>query len=211
MEGSGKEPKEEGKDLAESTEKHRYRLAMFLVGGFMVILVIDMIGGYTDPAVFAGIFSGWIVAIIGFYFLQQASDHAQQQATIITSKAERKSADISETSQEKADLIAKKATKTIEKLEMQKKDSESFVEGYREKISELISEGEEVSRGGMKEAMITASNAEKRQKISKELEKLDEEFESIKLQSKSTASDGIVDIVAVADQAKKEIRRLEKL
>ena len=143
MEDSSKESKEEGKSLAESTEKHRYRLAMLLVGGFMVILVVDMIGGYTDPAVFAGIFSGWIVAIIGFYFLQQASDHAQQQATIITSKAERKSADISETSQEETDRIAKKATETIDSLEMQKKDLESLVERYKEKISELISEGEE--------------------------------------------------------------------
>ncbi|MEW5748051.1 MAG: hypothetical protein AB1793_04600 [Candidatus Thermoplasmatota archaeon] len=56
-----------------SREAYRFILAMAILIIFGMLLVATMAGGYTDPTVIAGMFSGWIVAIIGFYFMDEVS------------------------------------------------------------------------------------------------------------------------------------------
>ncbi len=68
-----------------SREKFRFCLAFLLLGGFLALIAIAMIGGYADPLVLAGVFSGWIAAIIGFYFIQQNAEDAIEQAKNATS------------------------------------------------------------------------------------------------------------------------------
>ncbi|MDD1772266.1 MAG: hypothetical protein LUQ09_05030 [Methanomassiliicoccales archaeon] len=63
-----------------SREKYRFSLAFLLLGGFIALIAVAMIGGYADPLVLAGVFSGWIAAIIGFYFIQQNAEDAIAQA-----------------------------------------------------------------------------------------------------------------------------------
>ena len=77
--------------LQESTESHRYNLAMLFVFSFMVIMFFALLGtifwGYTGIANLVGFFSGWVAAIIGFYFLQQNTAGAQAQAKVATESA----------------------------------------------------------------------------------------------------------------------------
>jgi hypothetical protein len=75
----------------ESTEYHRYILAMVFIGSFMVIMGLAVLGtifwGYTGIANLVGFFSGWIAAMIGFYFLQQNAAGAQAAAKVATDSA----------------------------------------------------------------------------------------------------------------------------
>jgi HPt (histidine-containing phosphotransfer) domain-containing protein len=77
--------------LQELTESHRYILAMLFVLSFMVIMVLAVLGtifwGYTGIANLVGFFSGWVAAVIGFYFLQQNTAGAQAQAKNATDSA----------------------------------------------------------------------------------------------------------------------------
>jgi hypothetical protein len=75
----------------ESTEYHRYILAMLFIGSFMAIMGLAVIGtifwAYTGIANLVGFFSGWIAAIIGFYFLQQNAAGAQAAAKVAIDSA----------------------------------------------------------------------------------------------------------------------------
>ncbi len=42
-------------------------------------MFVAMLGGYADIPTLAGVFSGWIVAIIAFYFMDEASERAGGQ------------------------------------------------------------------------------------------------------------------------------------
>jgi hypothetical protein len=72
---------------AEGTEKKsdchvelfRFIIAAILICGFLIILGISVLTKYPDPLVLSGIFSGWIVSILGFYFMQQNVDKANQK------------------------------------------------------------------------------------------------------------------------------------
>jgi len=55
-------------------ELFRFVLAMAIIVGFIIILLIGMVGKFADVPTLAGIFSAWIVAIVAFYFMEQASD-----------------------------------------------------------------------------------------------------------------------------------------
>ena len=57
--------------------------------------------------------------------------------------------------------------------------------------------------------MSLPSDTDKKEKIKKELEELDAQFETFKMQSLSTASDAKSDIDKMAERAKKTIQRLE--
>ena len=128
--------KTEDRDLAQHREQHRFLLAAFLIGGFLLLLGIDLSkGDYIDVATLAGIFSGWIVAIIGFYFMDQASDRTQQQALSITDKAERKVAGIADKGSQSAEDLEqsmKMARETIAAL-TEEKDNAVRVAGEFEK------------------------------------------------------------------------------
>jgi hypothetical protein len=82
-----------GTDLhvQESTENHRFILAMLLICSFMIIIGLAVLGtifwGYTGIANLIGFFSGWIAAIIGFYFLQQNAAGAQATAKVAIDSA----------------------------------------------------------------------------------------------------------------------------
>jgi hypothetical protein len=77
--------------LQELTETHRYNLAMLFVASFMTVMVIALLGtlfwGYIEIINLAAVFSGWVAAIIGFYFLQQNTAGAQAQAKEATQTA----------------------------------------------------------------------------------------------------------------------------
>jgi len=125
MEGSGNEPKIGG--LQESTESHRFWLAVVLVGGFVLILLVAMVGGYEEPSALAGIFSGWIVAIIGFYFIQQASDRAaQQQALIISDGTKTKLDMLQEKSEESVDEVGTEAANVAKERDFWKNKATEF-------------------------------------------------------------------------------------
>ncbi len=65
-------------------ELFRFVLAMTIIIGFLVILLSALLGKLSDVSALAGIFSGWIVAIVAFYFMEQASDRT---AKIISDEA----------------------------------------------------------------------------------------------------------------------------
>ena len=78
-------------DLQRSRESHRFWLAVLFIGGFLVIMVTALFGEffnvYSGLKDLATVFGGWITAVIGFYFLQQNTERAQQQAGEITRQA----------------------------------------------------------------------------------------------------------------------------
>jgi uncharacterized membrane protein YgaE (UPF0421/DUF939 family) len=114
--------------LQESTEFHRYILAMLFVFSFMVIMVIAVLGtvfwGYTGIANLVGFFSGWVAAIIGFYFLQQNTAGAQAQAKVATDSAAKQYA--------RADLESEKKSKLAS-------ETSSHVNDLEKIINELVS------------------------------------------------------------------------
>jgi len=69
-------------------EKHRYHIALLLLGGLIAILLIPVFyKNYDNATDLAAIFSGWITSVVGFYFLQQNTEKAQQQTTIAAKDA----------------------------------------------------------------------------------------------------------------------------
>ena len=75
-----------------STEKHRFWLAILFIGGFLIIMVVALLGTFaqvfTGIEDLAAIFSGWITAVMGFYFLQSNTEKAQEQTTQAISQAD---------------------------------------------------------------------------------------------------------------------------
>ena len=69
-------------------ENHRYRIALLLLVGLITLLLIPVLYKNYDSAFdLAAIFSGWITSIVGFYFLQQNTEKAQQQTVVATKNA----------------------------------------------------------------------------------------------------------------------------
>ena len=69
------DPRDPEKDktqaVAELIRWQGFWIALVLILSFMAILLIPVsAGNYQDAKDLAGIFSGWIAAIIGFYFMQ---------------------------------------------------------------------------------------------------------------------------------------------
>jgi uncharacterized membrane protein YccC len=67
--------------LTSSREMYRFALAFTILVIFALMLVSALWGGYADPVVLGGMFSGWIVAIVGFYFMDEASQRSLGQET----------------------------------------------------------------------------------------------------------------------------------
>jgi hypothetical protein len=118
--GKQQQPAKTDSQLQESTESHRYYLAMFLIVSFMVIMGLAVVGtifyGYTGIATLVGFFSGWIAAIIGFYFLQQNTAGAQAQAKAATDTAAEQTARANMESEKKSKL-ATQTSSNIDDLE----------------------------------------------------------------------------------------------
>jgi len=128
-----------------SREKYRFSLAFLLLGGFIALIAVAMIGGYADPLVLAGVFSGWIAAIIGFYFIQQNAEDAIVQA----SKATDLSAEIKTEAARKVTEIESVSTMTMEMVqEAVNKQTSQLRETARKKdalIAEMLAELEKVT------------------------------------------------------------------
>jgi len=96
--------------MQESTESHRYWLAMLIVLSFMVIMIIAVVGtifyAYTGIANLVGYFSSWIAAIVGFYFLQQNTAGAQAQAKVATDSAATQHARADQESEKRSKLAS---------------------------------------------------------------------------------------------------------
>jgi hypothetical protein len=73
-------------------DKHGFQIAMLLIGGFLALVAIPVVrnNDLTGSKDLAAIFSGWIVAIVGFYFIQdQAKEVVTAAKTEVTAaKAE---------------------------------------------------------------------------------------------------------------------------
>lgn len=126
--------------LQKSTESHRFSLAILFIGGFLIIMFAALLGEfagkYTGLKDLAAIFSGWITAVMGFYFLQQNTEKAQQQTTEATKEA----ADARRTSERAAEKTAK-LTSVSESNVMGLKET---IEEQKEFINELILKLEEI-------------------------------------------------------------------
>jgi hypothetical protein len=144
----GEKPSEKGPAkedvLQQSTESHRFWLATLFILGFLAImftaLLAEFFGLYTGVKDLAAIFSGWITAIMGFYFLQQNTERAQQQTMIVTKGA----SDAIRTSERATEKTAKLASVNEENiLELQ-----GTIRDQEKLISELISTLEKAAGGG---------------------------------------------------------------
>jgi len=127
-----------------SREKYRFSLAFLLLGGFIFLIAAAMIGEYADPLVLAGVFSGWIAAIIGFYFIQQNAEDAVDQAN----KAMSLSADIKAETAKKVAAVETISTVTFDTMqEAVEKKTKELRETAKKKdalIAEILAEYEKV-------------------------------------------------------------------
>jgi len=105
-----------------SNENHRFWLAILFIGGFLVIMFTALLGTFfqvfTGIKDLAAIFSGWITAVLAFYFLQSNTEKAQEQTSTAILYAE------------EARKAAHSATRCIPKLTIA---SEATVEEFQSK------------------------------------------------------------------------------
>lgn len=83
----------EGHSLQTSnskTENHRFYLAVLIVSSLVIVIFIPtFFRDYSSSKELAAIFSGWITAIVGFYFLQQNTERAQEELKNMIAEAKR--------------------------------------------------------------------------------------------------------------------------
>lgn len=87
-------------------ENHRYHVAVLLIGGLLLIILFPVLfKNYDSAADLAAIFSGWITSVVGFYFLQQNTDKAQQQTTIAVKDAAEAMKEVASASKTQVNLL----------------------------------------------------------------------------------------------------------
>lgn len=117
-------------------ENHRYYIAFLLILGLLVIVVIPVINkNYDNAADLAAIFSGWITSVVGFYFLQQNTEKAQQQTTIAAKDAAEARKEVAGAAKTQVNLASHASTATFE----WKKRAEIY-RGLYEEAETMISE-----------------------------------------------------------------------
>lgn len=130
-------------NLQKSTENHRFYLAMAFLCGFFITLIVALFGEllelYSGVKDLAGIFSGWITAIVGFYFLQQNTARAQQQAKEATKEAS--------DARKASEVATKRTVKLTSASESNVEELTETIEKQKRFISELISKLDELSKG----------------------------------------------------------------
>ncbi|UCE91291.1 MAG: EI24 domain-containing protein [Methanobacteriota archaeon] len=125
---------------AEGTERiqgwkevFRFTLAVVLIGGFLIILGIAMVGNFTDVPTLAGVFSGWIVAVVAFYFMEQASDRSlEQQAKYLESGAEQVAFRALERAEEATSEVRLEAVEKFAEYESKIDELKRIVRAYQE-------------------------------------------------------------------------------
>jgi uncharacterized protein HemX len=129
-------------EVENMTENHRFRIAIvFIVGSIailMVALVGEILGSYQGVANLAGILSGWLTAVIGFYFLGQSEAQARQRSREATMEAAKAKEEKSSAEEEKMRIIHK-GKPNIEELQ-------DIIQGYKALIEELIAKLDEMEK-----------------------------------------------------------------
>jgi flagellar basal body-associated protein FliL len=96
--------------LEEEKEKHRYIIAFLFIASFMIIMVLALLAtvfwSFTGIANLVGYFSGWVAAIIGFYFIQQTTAGAQTQARTATKTAAQATTRAQRAQDQKSELVS---------------------------------------------------------------------------------------------------------
>ena len=116
-------------------ENHRYRIAFLLILGLLIIVVIPVINkNYDNAADLAAIFSGWITSVVGFYFLQQNTEKAQQQTTIAAKDAAEARKEVAGAAKKQVNLASHASTTSFKWKEMFEEayQSRAFYEGLYE-------------------------------------------------------------------------------
>jgi len=116
----------------------RFVIALVLIVGFLYIVYICLTNGYATLEVVAGVFSGWILAVITFYFMDQAAGRTQQQAEVITKRAEGKASSIAQASDEATFELETKAKAKITELEHVKNEALRLVASYDKRLDEVL-------------------------------------------------------------------------
>lgn len=89
-----------------STEGHRFYIALVILIGMILIIAIPVLYEQYDSAKdLAAIFSGWMTSVVGFYFLQQNTEKAQQQTKIATEEASQARREATDAARKTASLV----------------------------------------------------------------------------------------------------------
>jgi hypothetical protein len=135
------QPADTDLQLQKSTESHRYILAMSFVLSFMAIMFLAVLGtifwGYTGISTLVGFFSAWVATIIGFYFLQQNTAGAQNQAKVATESAATQTARANQEADKKAQ-IAKEAISNIDDSEKANNELLALLTALKEKTGKQL-------------------------------------------------------------------------
>lgn len=87
-------------------ENHRYYIAFLLIGGLIFLLFFPVAyKNYDKAGDLAAIFSGWIGSVVGFYFLQQNTEKAQQQTTIAVKDAAEARKEVADSAKTSVNLV----------------------------------------------------------------------------------------------------------
>lgn len=114
-------------------EGYRFGLALVILVIFGLVLVVAMVGKYAEPQTLAGIFSGWIVAIIAFYFMDAASDRAVGLDT------RRKLDQLSQDAEDSVDKGLKEKDRIIQGLTTELANLSNGISEYEQVVKDLES------------------------------------------------------------------------
>ena len=136
--------------MGASREFYRFVLAMTILVLFGLLLIAAMAGGYSDPTVLAGMFSGWIVAIIGFYFMDEVSQRTIGQEThrIVDEQWTDSEASLEESLKKKDAVVdnLKKALANLSKdSDEQLKEKEKNIRNLTDKVTSYMALADEFS------------------------------------------------------------------
>jgi methyl-accepting chemotaxis protein len=149
--GAQKQGKKKTTGIQKSTEYHRYGLAMLLIGGFLVIMFAGLIGAiffsYAGMESLAATFSGWITAVIGFYFLQQNTERAQLQSRDATRQAAVASQEVVSATKKVVETT-NKASNLYDKGKAGISDLEKTIKEQADFIDQLVTKIQELKTGG---------------------------------------------------------------
>lgn len=101
---------------------------------------------YDNAGDLAAIFSGWITSVVGFYFLQQNTEKAQQQTTIAAKDAAEARKAVSDSAKTSVNLVEVnkftelKWKKTAENAKLEWEKRAEIYRGLYEEARDMINE-----------------------------------------------------------------------
>jgi len=134
----GAPTRDEEKDC--DRENHRYHVALLLIGGLIFTILIPVAyKNYGDAGDLAAIFSGWIGSVVGFYFLQQNTEKAQQQTTIAAKDAAEARKEVASVSKTQVNLASHASTASF-KWRKRAENYRGLYEEAQTMINEMLKE-----------------------------------------------------------------------